>query len=112
LGRKPEEVRERGVQDVEGAQVDRADEDARQQRRREENGCADQPHQRLRSTVAIVWTNCTTRGPQRDATGSSTATTECVRTAAMFDQHARLGTEATLCQQQRVSASTISAGLV
>src|SRR5438034_115322 len=115
---QPEDVRERRADHVHRSQVDRADEDAGEQRRREEQERERQPdpavplsHQVLRrSTFATDTTKFTTRGPHRDATESSMPTTRWLRTAAIPPQPGRLATVAADCPQQRVSASTISPG--
>src|SRR5919197_2774528 len=86
---EPEDVRKRRPDDVHRAQVDGADEDARQQRRHEEDQRGRQPqagargtdHALRRSAFPTACTKLTMRGPQRDATESSMPITRWLRTA-------------------------------
>src|SRR5690348_9337283 len=106
------------MDDTHRSQIDRPDQDAGQERRREEHERERQPdpgvppaHQLLRrSAFATAWTKFTTRGPHREATESSIPTTRWARTAAMPLQPGRFATVVADCPQQRVSASTITAG--
>src|SRR6266545_3768863 len=115
---QPEHVRERGVDDIHRSEVDRPDEHAGEQGREQEQergrktqACPRQTHQRLRfSTFPIVRTKSTMRGPHRDATESSTPTTDPVRTAAIPLQPGRFATDAAVAPQQRVSARTMTSG--
>src|SRR5581483_11140959 len=98
-------VRERGDDDRAGRDADRADAEPDEERRDEEHDRAESPggrdaarpyahldrlcdHERF-ATLATTRAKSTMRGPQRDATLSSTVTTLPLRTAATFCQPGR-----------------------
>src|SRR5437588_7930063 len=99
---QPENMRERGADDIHRSEVNRAHEHADEQRRREEHERSGHPEgrppgmrqRRRRNAFPTPRTKSTTRGPQRDATESSTAMTDPVRTAAMPLQPGRFATVA------------------
>jgi putative transposase len=71
-------------------------------------------HQFLPALVTAsdtVRTRSTTRGPQREATSSSSATTSPLRTAASCDQPGRVATDCALWPQHFVSARKTRSGL-
>src|SRR5205807_8173177 len=99
---KSEDVRERRLDDVHRSQVDRADERADEQRRRQERDRGRKPEPR-RSPHRLVWlvrlnafatarTKETMRGPPREAAEPSTAPTACERNAVSPLQPGRVWT--------------------
>src|SRR5581483_177295 len=119
-------VRERRDDDGAGRDADGADAEPDEQRGAEERERDRRPggshaacaHSRpdglgdhdFFATCAIARANCTMRGPQREATLSSTVITRWLRTAATPLQPGRAATFAAVCPQPTESASTTMSG--